>query len=268
MKHISVCIPTHGMKGLGPKFLRESLDRLTTQTFKNFEVVISDHSSDNLIKDVCSDYKDVLDIQYFRNTQGIGSSSINTNNAIRNAKGQLIKILFLDDFLYSDNSLKDIAENFDLNKDYWLVTACECTTDGITFYNQVFPHYNDKIFLGRNSISSPSVMTIKNDRPVFFDEKLVWLMDVDYYKRCYDSFGLPKVLNSINVVNRVGEHQGSGGYKSNSVMATERIKNDELKYVIRKYHREMTIKDKLWFIKIEIKHFIKMIKCLLVQCNS
>jgi glycosyltransferase involved in cell wall biosynthesis len=268
MKHISVCIPTHGMKGLGPKFLRESLDKLTVQTFKDFEVVISDHSSDNLIEDVCSEYKGILDIQYYRNTQGIGSSSININNAIRKAKGKLIKILFLDDFLYHDRSLEDIAKNFDLKKDYWLVTACECTTDGITFCHSLFPSYNDKIFLGRNSISSPSVMTIKNDHPLLFDERLVWLMDVDYYKRCHDSFGLPKILNSINVVNRIGEHQGSGGYKIKGAMAAEQLKNDELKYVIRKYQRELTVKDRMWFIKTEIKYIIKRMMCFVTKYHG
>ena len=64
MKHMSVCIPTHGMKGLGPRFLRENLDKLAAQTFKDFEVVISDHSNDDLIKDVCLGYEDILDIQY------------------------------------------------------------------------------------------------------------------------------------------------------------------------------------------------------------
>jgi glycosyltransferase involved in cell wall biosynthesis len=262
---MSVCIPTHGMKGLGPRFLRENLDKLAAQTFKDFEVVISDHSNDDLIKDVCLGYEDILDIQYYRNTRGVGSSSVNINNAVRKAKGKLIKVLFLDDFLYHDRSLADIAKNFDLQKDHWLVTACEHTTDGITFYNPLYPRYNDKIFLGRNSISSPSVLTIKNDHPLLFDERLVWLMDVDYYKRCHDAFGPPKVLDVINVVNRTGEHQGEGGYKGKDATAAERLKNKELKYVMRKYHRDLTVKDWTWFVKTEIKYIIKLIISAVIQ---
>ena len=39
-------------------------------------------------------------------------------------KEYIIKMLFLDDFLYSEKSLEQITENFDLHKDRWLVTAC------------------------------------------------------------------------------------------------------------------------------------------------
>jgi hypothetical protein len=46
-------------------------------------------------------------------------------------------------------------------------------------------------------------MTIKNDDQMLtFDESLIWLVDVDYYKKCFDKFGLPDVINDIAVVNR------------------------------------------------------------------
>jgi hypothetical protein len=121
----------------------------------------------------------------------------------------LIKILFQDDFLYSSTSLEETVQAFDLEKDMWLVTACEHTIDGTTFIRPFYPTYNHNIHRGKNTISSPSVMTIKNDHPLLFDENLLWLMDVDYYKRCYERFGKPKILNTITVVNRVGDHQVS-----------------------------------------------------------
>lgn len=229
MRQISICIPTYEMNGLGHVFLRHSFEILKNQTFKDFDVVVSDHSKDNLIQNLCEEYKNTLDISYHRNTTNFGSSSANINNAIKNAHGTLIKVLFQDDFLYSPHSLEDIVTNFDTTKDMWLVTPSEHTTDGVHFSRPFFPTYNNNIHLGKNTMSSPSVLTIRNKNPLLFDEKLVWLMDCDYYKRCYNAYGLPKITKEINVVNRTGQHQ-----VSNTVINMA-IKIKELLYIRKKY---------------------------------
>ncbi len=207
MNLISICIPTYEMGGKGHIFLKQSLDILTGQSFKDFNVIISDHSKDNLVEGVCSEYGKKLRINYYKNNEKYGCSSANVNNAISKADGRLIKILFQDDLLFNADSLKQIADNFDVNNDKWLLTGCIHSEDGINFFKPFFPKYNSLIHLGNNTISSPSVLTIKNDRPLFFDEKLIWLMDCDYYKRCFNEFGEPKILEEINVVNRIGPHQ-------------------------------------------------------------
>ncbi len=116
MKTVTICIPTHEMGGLGHTFLRKSFDILNIQTFKNFDVVVSDHSKNDDIKNLCEEFNSIFPINYYRNTEGIGSSSKNTNNAIRHAQGLLIKILFMDDFFYSKDSLQDIVNAFDIEK--------------------------------------------------------------------------------------------------------------------------------------------------------
>ena len=135
----------------------------------------------------------------------------------------------MDDFLYSKNSLEKIVNNFDLENDNWMITACEHSKNGKSFFRPFYPKYNKYIYFGKNTISSPSVLTIKNESPLLFDEKLIWLMDVDYYKRCYNNFGSPKILNDINVVNRVGSHQ-----VSNSIINLK-IKIRELIYMLIKH---------------------------------
>lgn len=229
MNLLSICIPTYEMKGYGHIFLEKSFDILTNQTFKDFNVIISDHSKDNLIEDLCIKYKDKLNINYYRNTEKLGSSSANINNAIRKADGKLIKILFQDDFLFHEKSLEEIVQNFDIEKDNWLITACARSKDGINFFGSFYPKYNHLIHLGKNTISSPSVLTINNENPLLFDEKLLWLMDVDYYKRCYNKYGNPRIVNEINVVNRVGTHQVSNSL----VKFSTKIK--ELTYILIKY---------------------------------
>jgi len=230
MKTLSVCIPTYEMKGLGHIFLSQSFDILVNQTFKDFDVVISDHSQNNLIENLCTEYRGKLNINYFKNIEGLGSSSANINNAIRKAKGKLIKILFQDDFLFHEKSLEEIVQNFDTENDNWLVTASVHTRDGINFFRSFYPKYNHLIHLGRNTISSPSVLTIKNESPLLFDENLIWFMDCDYYKRCYNKFGCPKIVDKINVVNRIGSHQVTAG------VVNRVIKTREFLYILRKYY--------------------------------
>lgn len=227
---ISVCIPTYEMKGLGASFLRQSFDVLARQTFKDFEVVISDHSQDDTIRNLCDEYADRLDIKYHRNTERRGSSSANLNNAIAQARGTLIKILFQDDFLFKDTALEEIVRFFDIKSDHWLITACEQTTDGVHFYRPFYPVYRDDIHISHNTISSPSVLTIKNEQPLLFDENLIHRMDTDYYKRLFDRFGPPKILNEINVVNRAGPHQVT------HTLVTESVADAEFRYILDKYH--------------------------------
>ncbi len=234
---ISICIPTYEMHGKGAGFLAYSFDILKKQTYQPYEVVISDHSQNDNIKNTCEAYADSLNILYLRNTNKPGNSSANTNNAIKNASGDIIKILFQDDFLYDEHSLEQIASGFDMSADNWMVTASEHSIDGEHFYRPFYPKYNNKIHIGENTISSPSTLTVKNDAPLLFDENLIWLMDCDYYKRCYDAFGEPKILNSITVVNRVGPHQMSSGK-----LTGKDLRGKEYVYILKKYKEEELLK--------------------------
>jgi len=228
-KLLSVCIPSYEMRGLGATFLTESLDILLTQTFKDFEVVISDYSKDDAIEKVYHAYKNKLDIVYIKNTDPRIGLSSNTNNAISHANGKLIKILFQDDFLFDQYALEETVKNFDLEKDTWLVTGCIHTPDGTTLERPHYPKYTKKIHLGDNHIGSPSVLTIKNDHPFLFDYNLSWLVDCDYYRRYYDAFGAPKIVKKITAVIRTGDHQIT------NTEATEALRKKEYRYILKKY---------------------------------
>lgn len=231
--YISVCIPCYDMGGVGHVFLRESFEKLTKQTFRDFEVVISDYSKTPLVKQLCEEYRTKLPIQYFVNADTTGGMAANANNAIRHAKGKIIKIVFQDDFLYDHNALQVIADTFDLNADTWLATGCEHTTDGKTFYRPHYPTYNRDVYKGNNTIGSPSVIAFKNDHPLLFDPKLKWLVDCDLYKRYNDTFGPPKLTNAITVAIRTGDHQIT------NTEATVKLRREELRYVIAKYRKKL-----------------------------
>ena len=230
---ISVCIPTYEMYGEGYRLLKRNLEILSIQNFKNFEIVVTDNSEDFKIKELCENYQGVLNIKYYKNSQkGIAK---NTNEAMRLAKGNIIKLLSMDDYLSSKDSLKDIVDNF---KGNWLVTGCAHDTGNGDHIKIHFPVYNKKIYLGKNTIGSPSVLAITNENPMMFDENLTWMNDCEYYKRLYEKYGEPNILNKVNVIIGIGKHQ-------TTKHMSWKAKRNEKKYLKQKYKKRHFVFKKL-----------------------
>lgn len=155
-----------------------------------------------------------------------GRMAENTNAAIRKAKGDIIKILFMDDFLWSRDALKNIADAFKNGTGGWYASGCVHTTDGVSFERPHKPSYNDQIRLGANTIGSPSVISFLNDEPLLFDENLSWLLDCELYARLYERYGEPMINPNLDIAIGIGEHQMTN-------ILTEEEKKAEYEYVAK-----------------------------------
>lgn len=66
---VSIGIPVYN----GEKFMRKKLESLITQTYTNFEIIISDNASTDLTSKICSEYsKKDKRINYFHQKENIG----------------------------------------------------------------------------------------------------------------------------------------------------------------------------------------------------
>ena len=223
---ISICIPTWEQYGRGVEFLKNNFEQIIKQTYKNFNVIISDHSKDGNIKSLCDNYSSQIEIKYFKNKNHLGNGPANTNNTIINADGDIIKIIFQDDFLYQDNALDLIIKEFEDKDCNWLVSGCNHThDDGKNFSNFMVPYWNDKIATGTNTISSPSVLSFRNDNPCLFDEELTMLMDCEMYYQLYIRYGLPKIITDCLITNRMHQHQISSLYNKDMWSEIDHVKN-------------------------------------------
>ena len=184
---ISITIPFYKMKDHS-FFMDRCLESIRKQTYTDYEIVITEE----------------------------GNAPHNTNESIRKAKGDLIKILYMDDYFTHENALKDIVENF---KGVWMVTGCS---------NNLNPVYTGDIHLGNNKLGGPSVLTFKRGEHEWFDESLVWLFDCDFYKKMYAKYGEPTILNGDNVTVGEGEHQATHLLKNN-------IKDSEVLVMRKRY---------------------------------
>ena len=82
--------------------LKIGFDSIIEQTYKNIEIVISDHSKNDDIENLIIEYQKInrnIVIKYFRYNEKYGNISANINNAIKNCDGDIIKIMFMDDYL-------------------------------------------------------------------------------------------------------------------------------------------------------------------------
>lgn len=227
----SITIPTYGYNGRGVEFINHNLHLIEKQTFKDFEIIISDHSVDDTIKKVIDDFiiTSKCKVTYLKCEHGRGYISPNLNNALKNSNGKYIKILFQDDFLFNEYALENqfnvLSENPNIK---WLITEFEHSNDGFTFYRHYHPSFQKNIWSGNNTLGNPSNLTILNEDLIFFDETLNWLMDCEYYYRLYLKHGYPCILNEITVVNRTH----GGGLTDNT---SNELKQQELEKLTSLY---------------------------------
>ena len=173
---ISLVVPIHWMKDWS-YFLTRCLASIEGQTFTDYEIIITK----------------------------AGKMAENTNAGILKATGEIIKIMYVDDYLAHPQALQNLAENF---KGGWLATGCVHDWGKGELTN---PHKAsfDGILKNANTIGSPSVIAIENKDPLLFDESMTWVLDLDYYKRLYERYGEPIILDSYDTVIGCGDHQAT-----------------------------------------------------------
>jgi glycosyltransferase involved in cell wall biosynthesis len=222
------------MKGHGTSLLEISFRYLREQVYKDFDVVVSDHSQDNSIRDLCEKEK-ILKVSYHRNTINRGSSSANLNNSMSLAEGDVIKILFQDDIIRDINCLQQIADAFEDKSVNWALNSCAHTRSRSLEMPDLFqamrPRYHEEIYMGVNTISSPSVLSVRNlEELPKFDDRLLWLMDVDYYKSLKDMYGLPTIVeDEYPIVNRLWDGRVSSTITPELIALEEGIVRDKYK---------------------------------------
>jgi len=184
---VSICIPAYEQVDC----LVRTLDSIALQDFRDFEIVVTDDSSDDRVERLLDDYDFGGRLRYFRNAERLGSPA-NWNQAIGRATGEYIKILHHDDWLARSDSLGRFvaALDGDPQADFaFSGTRIVDARDGSERYH--FASDDDverlrsdptTLFFG-NFVGSPSATCYRAAAVRAFDESLRWLVDVDHYIR-------------------------------------------------------------------------------------
>ena len=192
---ITIVIPTADVEG--KKFLPRCLDSIKNQTYPAHEVLVMDE----------------------------GKVAYNMNQGIKKSTGDIIKILCHDDYLNGPLALEEIAYAW---KGGWLVSNCVHDRGDGVLVSEHMAGWNDHIHRGFNTIGGLSVLAFENKEPLLFTEGLDWTVDIDFYKRAFIRYGLPRFLVTPNVVIGYGPHQTSHHL-------TEKQRTDEINLMLQTY---------------------------------
>src|SRR3990167_910673 len=201
---VSIVLPIHDMKD-GAFFLWRAINSIMEQTLKDYEIIITKE----------------------------GGMPMNTNAGIKKARGKYVKILFMDDYLAHPDALQKIWDEI-TKKDYkvdWLVSACNHDSDGhvhIPYWDFGLESWKEGLKQGKNTIGSPSILTMRRESALLFDENLSWLLDCDLYLRLGEAGLKGCLLSDVNVT--LGIHQGQ-----TTNILFDNYKLSEQEYMQKKY---------------------------------
>lgn len=239
MPEVSIAIPTYEMKGIGDQYLSELFETIKVQDFKDFEVCISDHSRDNNILEVCEEYANYFQIQYYKNDQDLGNGPANTNSSVEMCSGKITKIMFQDDLFIDRSAILKIKSAFDNSSCNWCFNGFAHTTNGNVHFRPMIPRWTDMTLEGRNLLGSPSCVSFLTEKFEKFDEKLKLLMDTDFYHRMRYNHGMPFIIEDYLISNR--EHNSrisSSGIKYDKIIQHDEdswaVNGEELNYILEK----------------------------------
>lgn len=202
---ISVCIPAYKR----PQYLLRALNSLAEQTFKDFEVIVTDDSPDDEVEMLCRSYLSKLNLHYYKNEISLGTPA-NWNKAISLARGEWIKLLHDDDWFASPDALQQFA-NACNNKVTFIFSAYKNVyennvKDQVVLLSAVWRKFitnEPNVLLARNVIGPPSVTLIHRSVKEQYDEHLKWRVDMEYYIRLLKNknhfYFIDKVLVNVGI---------------------------------------------------------------------
>jgi glycosyltransferase involved in cell wall biosynthesis len=206
---VSICIPAYQRKD----YLKRLLDSIEMQTFRRFEVVITDDSPGGEVLDMVEDHPLKPLIRYFKNPRTLGSPE-NWNEGLRKAKADWIKIMHDDDWFTGPDSLGVFADAIQNRAARFYFSAYTNVYPGgrtktirIKDADYVALNKMPEILIAANRIGPPSAVIFKKDHALVFDNRMQWLVDIDFYIRYLKNHPPAGYISNLLVQIGVSESQ-------------------------------------------------------------
>jgi len=256
---VSICIPTYNQTHV----LEKTLKSVLAQTYSEYELIISDDSTNQDVFNLLKKYDFRNKIRYYKNVVPLGSPA-NWNNAIGKAGGKYIKILHHDDWFSSPDSLSEFVTEANKHPDvkfFFSATKSFNHDKNITRYYIQDKGKIDKIrnnpllLIVGNVIGAPSVTFFKKNSELF-DENIKWLVDLDYYIRMIKNNPDFIFINKpLICVSAGATHQITNDCKNIKVEFTEWF------YIYNKYKngKKFSLKEIMYLFKLVYKYKVSSI---------
>ena len=188
-KLVSICIPAYENLNL----LKRTLDSIVVQNYPAIEVIISDDSAGEDIKNALPEYTGKLQLKYFKNTPSLGTPA-NWNYVLDKAAGDLVMLVHHDDWFNEPGTILKYASAFDQFPGADFIFSRINIFDAkdpktIAFHKKILDDlaaHPEGLLLG-NVVGPPSNVMVRSTVSARYMESLIWLVDVEYYIRLIKS---------------------------------------------------------------------------------
>ncbi|MDR6196032.1 glycosyltransferase family 2 protein [Siphonobacter sp. SORGH_AS_0500] len=189
MPKLSVCIPAYKE----PDLLEKALRALETQTFRDFELILTDDTPDDSVRKLAERWQDRLPITYQSHRPSLGTPE-NWNAGLRLAQGEYVLVHHHDDWLLRPDSLALFVKALDDQPEAVFAFANtdirRLETDERIRLNRPSEKQLEQlktepeVLITADFVGVPSTVMFRKSTGIFFDSQLKWLVDVDFYVRC------------------------------------------------------------------------------------
>jgi len=243
---VSICIPAYNNAG----YIKETIDSILNQTYKNIElVIVNDNSTDNTVE-VIESIKDDR-IKLYHNEKNLGMSG-NWNRCLSLCTGEYIKLVCADDMLVPDCIEKEVNA-FIENPDVMLVESDTLRVDMNGTPKGTYKRYSEsgrvsgkeisrKGFFIADLFGAPLANLFKRsdyERLGGFDTDFVYILDYEFFMRfaCEgDIYIIHENLNQFRIRNDSNTGQVIAGDKTKTYVAEHRK-------LLEKYQKTLRLTD-------------------------
>lgn len=224
---VSICIPTYEQNGVGAKHLRQLLYSIPTGY--PLEIIVSDNSDSDVIQNMVKDLNENEEsfrnwIYYERNP--VKGAVPNTNHAINRATGDIIKLMYQDDFFTEENSLEEFVHALETSDKHWCISDSWWVGEEGNKLREFRARCDRQINPNRNSIGMPSVIAFKKT-DIRFDPQFQRSFDIEFYFSLFKKYGKPAHIKKPLIAQRIHK---------NSLSATLNIKpGQEARKIFQKH---------------------------------
>lgn len=190
---VSVCIPVYN----GAAFIAEAVKSVLAQTFADFELIVLDNASTDATPHILGQFTDMR-LRIVHHASNIGAIA-NWNAALREARGEWVKILCADDLLYP-NCLEQQMLNAAPSCGEHPVLLCSafdiidapgrrwmrCGFSGRSGPTSAFGAIRRSIRAGTNLFGPPAAVLMRRESALQaggFDPAWVYCLDIDLWVR-------------------------------------------------------------------------------------
>lgn len=233
------------------QFIEKTILSVINQKYPNLEFIVMDGGSTDETLHILKKYKKYIKVFSEKDT---GQSDA-INKGLKKATGEIVGYLNSDDLLLS-GSLFKVSNYFSIHSEInWVTGKCYIIDDKgkemhklITSYKNIFLKRFRKVTFLKilNFISQPATFWKKQvfQKVGFFDTRLNYVMDYDYWLRLYKYFQLGYIDSYLAAFRIHGLSKSGKNYQNifaeNSGIAL-RYSNNKLIFLLHQIHDKITV---------------------------